>query len=107
MHLLLRLFLVPAALIGASVWLQNAVQTASESRYLTGLAGQLMYLPIGVVVIALIAVLRNIWRVWRAVHGHDEQACLHCSMPTTYHERGRYGPYYKCWSCGANRADRY
>ncbi len=34
--------------------------------------------------------------------GGDQRA-----MPTTYHVRGRWGPYYKCRSCGTNRADHY
>ena len=29
------------------------------------------------------------------------------AMPTSYHARDRWGPYYKCRSCGTNRADRY
>lgn len=106
MRLAFRLFYIPVALVVAAWFLGGLANKFSATTYLTaaaeyvGTAGKLLLLA------AICNLAYNGFRIWRAYSGNDSNACDRCCMPTTY-KHGRYGPYFKCWRCGANRADCY
>jgi len=59
-------------------------------------------------VFAVGAVLWSAASVWKLVQSYrgNGELCHQCGGPTSYIEKGRYGPYFKCWRCGKNRAAR-
>jgi hypothetical protein len=101
----LRLFGIPAIFIAAALFLAPIAARFEESPYLVGLADYARYACWLLAVAAVCSVGYNLFRVWRASIGKDDKSCLHCNMPTS-HKEGRYGPYFRCWNCGTNRADR-
>jgi hypothetical protein len=76
-----------------------------SSPYLVALANYVRYASGVMTVISVCAATYNLVRVWRAFNGQDEDQCTTCGMPTS-RKVGRYGPYFSCWNCGTNRADR-
>lgn len=105
MRFAINLFAVPALALCISFLLQDAADKMSALTHLIQVAPYLNHAGGAWVLIAIVSLLWSSWRVYRACQGSDTTACEHCGMPTS-HKQGRYGPYFKCWNCGLNRADR-
>lgn len=106
MRLFLRTLGVPLVCLIAAHLFMNVADTAAASPYLYQLAPYARYISGGLWLFALGLVIYNCMRVVRAIRGQDHDACHRCDMPTSYIANGRYGPYFHCWGCGENRADR-
>jgi hypothetical protein len=106
MRFALCMFGIPAVLVAAALLLASMTPQFQAIIYLAALADSIRYVSWALMAVAAYLAGYNLFRVWRAQTGNDNDACEQCNMPTT-HKDGRYGPYFKCWSCGTNRADRY
>lgn len=106
MRFALRLFGIPAVLIAAALLLTPMAGRFEAIVFLAALADYVRYACWTLMVVAACLNGYNLFRVWRAYNGQEEDQCFTCGMPTT-RKVGRYGPYFKCWNCGTNRADRF
>jgi len=105
MRFALRLFAMPVLAMLAAVALGFLAVRFDSSPRLVGLVTYVRYACGAMSVVSICTVTYNLVRVWRAYNGEDEDQCTTCGMPTT-RKVGRYGPYFSCWNCGTNRADR-
>lgn len=99
-----HLFGIPALSLFIAYMLSIAADASAAFMHLSDLAQSLRYASVGLLLVAVGVLAYNGWRVWQSVNGQGE-FCFSCGMPTS-HKEGRYGPYFKCWNCGKNRADR-
>jgi membrane-bound ClpP family serine protease len=95
----------PACFLVGAFLLDQAADNFDKSAFLQTLAPHISTGSTLFAIAAAAVLAFNVYRVWRARTGADDDACYECAMPTT-HKNGRYGPYFKCWNCGANRPDR-
>ena len=100
-----RLLGIPIFCLALAFLLNSGADRFAASTMLSGIAPQLNYAGLASIVASVLCLAYNAWRVWQAQRGVGE-LCYSCGMPTSYHPNGRYGPYFKCWNCGTNRADR-
>jgi hypothetical protein len=105
MRFALRLFAIPVLAMVAAVALAFVAVRFDSSPYLVGLANYVRYACGVLTIVSVGTATYNLVRVWRAYNGEDEDQCTTCGMPTS-RKVGRYGPYFSCWNCGTNRADR-
>jgi hypothetical protein len=105
MRFALHLFGIPTVMIASALFLVPVGEQFEASTYLIGFAQYIHYISLGLFIAAAILASYNGFRVWRAYNGKDEDQCYTCGMPTS-RKVGRYGPYFSCWNCGTNRADR-
>lgn len=105
MRLYFNLFGWPIACGVISLILFNASTQFEGRQFIGQFAIYLDYAALAAGVVAAVWLLANYGILWRAGQGKGE-ICYSCGHPTTYKPNGRYGPYFKCWSCGTNRADR-
>lgn len=106
MQLALRLFGIPFVCAIAAFFVTDFAERMSENKHLSQAAHYFDYAGLALILFALLYIAYHCWRIWAAFNGKDDEACMTCAMPTSHVANGRYGPYYKCWSCGTNRADR-
>lgn len=104
MRLILNMYGVPLALVVAGYLLLDASDRFDGNKYLGGASTLLLNAGAACAVVALIWAIASTWRVWRAYQGKGD-LCDRCGYPTRHILNGRYGPYFKCWNCGGNRAD--
>jgi hypothetical protein len=106
MRLIIRALGIPLVCQVAAHFFMNLADDAAASEYLYHLAPYTRYVSGGLWLLAVGIGAYNCGRIFRAGLGKDENACHRCEMPTSYVPGGRYGPYFHCWGCGENRADR-
>lgn len=105
MRLFLKVWGMPGALLLGGYLFLSAADTVAASRYLSGLESLVANAGIASAGAGVLLAGWNLWRVWRAYKGIGE-SCHLCGYPVSHIANGKYGPYYKCWNCGINRADR-
>jgi hypothetical protein len=105
MRLFFNMFGAPIAFLIAGYLLLSSGWGLYDNAMFGQLAIYLIYPGYICAAVSLLIMLTNAWKMWRAYQGKGE-LCDKCSYPTRYVQNGRYGPYFKCWNCGANRAHR-
>ena len=105
MRFVFRLLGFPIFFLVLAFLLSSGADRFAESVMLSGISPMLNYAGLASVAISLLCLTYNAWRMSQAWRGVGE-LCYSCGMPTSYHPNGKYGPYFKCWNCSTNRADR-
>jgi hypothetical protein len=95
----------PFGLLIVSYFLHRFGYLSEGNPYIAQLGNYVIYAGKAAALIAAIWVARNLWKLWRASQGIGD-VCQRCGSPESYIPTGRYGPYYKCWKCGANCSER-
>jgi hypothetical protein len=101
-RLAFNLFFKPLMLFLVSLLAMNLIEVAAMQPMLVPLTKIASYGIIGVLLLASYLLAQSVWLLVRVARGIGE-SCHGCGMPVRYVSRGRYGPYYRCMACGANR----
>lgn len=104
MRLAFKVFIYPALLLFASILMMLAGDRMAANQYLHAFAPRFYNGAMLAIGLAIAVLLYSLFRLVRAYQGKGD-TCYQCGMPVS-EKLGRYGPYLKCWGCGARRAIR-
>ena len=113
--ILFKLYIFPALLLIGSLVVPYILNTVIPNHFaatamLSGIGKQTQSLApmAGLILLgaSLLWGLFSSFELWQWFKGTGGEICHNCGGMTSYHHKGRWGPYYKCMACGKNRADR-